>query len=95
MPPQTLARRVDILEHRVTALEEFPAHLEALRSQFSQLREEMVREFSAVRAETARQIQEANSDTQRLMRILHEDLISRLALLKDGATRPPKRTKRR
>src|SRR4029453_17485708 len=51
MPPQTLERRVERLEHRVTILRQLPARVEALAVQISQLRDEMHVEFSAVRNE--------------------------------------------
>ena len=49
MSPQTLVRRVEKLEERVTILEELPARIDDLTLQISQLREEMRGEFSAVR----------------------------------------------
>jgi hypothetical protein len=51
MPPQTLERRVERLERRVTILEQLPARVDGLAVQISQLREEMRAEFSAVRNE--------------------------------------------
>jgi hypothetical protein len=50
---QTLVRRVDNLEQRVTRLEELPHRVDALTLQISQLRGEMRGEFSAVREEMA------------------------------------------
>jgi len=51
MPPQTLDRRVERLEQRVTILEQLPDRVEALALQISQLRHEMHVEFSAIRSE--------------------------------------------
>lgn len=51
MQPQTIDRRVERLEQRVTILEELPSRVDALALQVSQLREEMHAEFSAVRGE--------------------------------------------
>jgi hypothetical protein len=46
-----LLKRVEILEHKVGALEELPARVDALSSQILHLRAEMREEFSAVRVE--------------------------------------------
>ncbi len=51
MAMQALITRVDSVEERVTRLEEFPARIDALTLQVSQLRDEMHVEFSAVRHE--------------------------------------------
>jgi phosphoglycerate-specific signal transduction histidine kinase len=51
MPSQTVVRRIENLEQRVTALEELPGRLDVLGEQILQLRSEMHGEFSALRAE--------------------------------------------
>jgi hypothetical protein len=51
MQPQSIVRRVERLEERVTSLEALPGRIDDLTLQVSQLREEMRGEFSAVRAE--------------------------------------------
>jgi archaellum component FlaC len=51
MPPQTLVKRVERLEERVTILERLPEHVDELASQLLQLRTEMRSELSAVRDE--------------------------------------------
>jgi predicted phage gp36 major capsid-like protein len=95
MAPQTLAARMDSLEARVTLLEQLPARVDALALQVSQLRDEMRSEFSAVRGE----IQAGDEETRRTLReeiragdervmeqarALHEDVVSRLALIQEG-----------
>jgi hypothetical protein len=70
MAPQSLARRVDTLEHRVEALEVLPERLAGLELQFVQFREEVRGEFSAVRAELRAEIQAGDEETRRLMRTL-------------------------
>jgi hypothetical protein len=87
MPPQTIGSRVESLEERVTRLEELPARIDDLTSQISQLRVEMRDGFSAVRTEMVEQ----GSSLATQMRILHEDVISRFALLQEGLTRAPRR----
>ena len=48
----------------MTALEQLPARMDAIESQFSQLREEMHAEFSAVREE----IRAGDEETRRVLR---------------------------
>ncbi len=72
----------------MTKLEELPARMDDLTLQVSQLRTEMRAEFSAMRAEIAEMA------TGSEMRALHEDVISRIALLQEGLT-PAKRKPRR
>lgn len=71
----------------MTRLEELPARIDDLTLQVSQLRTEMRAEFSAVRGEMAEQI--GGLATQ--MRVLHEDVIGRIALLQEGLSGAPKR----
>jgi len=98
MATQTLAARVDRLEQRVTLLEEMPARVDALTLQVSQLRVEMRGECSAVRdeiragdEETRRVLrEEIRAGDERVMgqvRVLHEELISRLALIQKNTQR--------
>jgi predicted phage gp36 major capsid-like protein len=79
----------------VTRLEELPARVDALTLQVSQLRDEMRSEFSAVRGEiqagdeeTRRTVrEEIRAGDERVMeqaRVLHEDVVSRLALIQEG-----------
>jgi predicted phage gp36 major capsid-like protein len=98
---QTLAKRVDNLEERVTRLEELPARVDALTLQVSQLRDEMRVEFSAVRdgiragdEETRRVLGDEIRGVMDHARALHEDVISRLALIQEsGAHRKRSGTK--
>ena len=46
-----LVARVEVLEEKMTALEELPARVSSLETQIVQLRTEMKGEFSAVRLE--------------------------------------------
>ena len=86
MPPQPLEFRVESLEQRVTQLEQLPGRIDDLTSQVSQLRTEMRGEFSAVRGEI--------HDVGIQMRVLHEDVVSRLALLQEGQSPRRKQTRR-
>ena len=98
MPPQTSASKVEDLEHRVTRLEELPARIDDLTSQVSQLRVEMRDEFSAVRTEMAAGFAAGEVKTDGLavqMRVLHEDVVARIALLHEERPKPPKRTRKK
>ena len=90
MPPQLVELRVKRLEERVTQLEQLPGRIDDLTLQVSQLRSEMRGEFSAVRGEIAEQGAASAARDEALgiqMRVLYEDLVSRLALLRDGSPR--------
>ena len=90
MAQPTQAERLQYLERKM-ADHEF---------QFSQFRDEVRVEFSALRAEmrqlaTRNEMQqliaETNDETRHLMRVLHEDVISRFAVLEErwnGRPRP-------
>jgi len=98
MRPQSLDARVERLETRVTALEELPGRVDALTLQVSQLREAMHVEFSAINSKVdgldhrlTGQIESVKVELGTLMRILHEEVISRLALLQEGRVRRSKR----
>ena len=77
MPPQTIESRVEKLEHHVTNLQQLPARIDALSAQISQLREDIGARFSATEERILAQV-----------RVLHEDVISRLALIQEGQPRP-------
>ena len=95
MPPETFVGRVESLESRVIVLEQLPEKLDALALQISQMRNEMRGEFSALRSE----IRTGDEETRRVLRdeiragdervmtqarVLHEDAISRIALIAEG-----------
>jgi archaellum component FlaC len=96
MPPQTIESRVERLEHRVTELESLPDLVTAVESQIVQLRSEMRDEFSAVRAEFAAVragIHAGDEETRRFMRVLHEEVIGRLAVIQEGQPSRGRRNK--
>ena len=73
----------------MTELEELPGRIDDLTSRVSQLLTEMSAESSAVRAEmraefSAVRAEIAERATGSEMRALHEDVISRIALLQEG-----------
>jgi hypothetical protein len=87
MADATLTGRVENLEKRVELLETLPAKvdiltekvdslqvgLNTLRVEFLQFRDETKQEFVRVHAD--------NEDTRRFMRVLHEEVLARFALL--------------
>ena len=52
----------------------------ALESQIVQLRRGMRDEFSAIRQE----VRAGDDETRTLMRVLHEDVINRISLIREG-----------
>ena len=84
MNEPTLNARVQILEETVNELAMLPTRIEALKLQLVQLREEMRGEFSAVRQE----IREGDEETRRYMRVLHEEVLARIATLAEGRHAP-------
>jgi hypothetical protein len=93
----------------VEALETLPARVAAMEWQIVQLRDEMRLEFSATREdlralrqemlglidETRTLIREGDEETRRHMRVLHEDVISRIAVIGEGLHRPARTGRRR
>ena len=96
--PMPLVRRIEILEGDVNALRQLPEQvsavatdLAALRADVTQFRGDVRAEFAAVRAKFAaelatvrEEIGAGDEETRRQMRVLHEELISRIALLGEG-----------
>ena len=87
MEPKTLVSRVVLLERQMKGLSGLPDRVAGLEM-FLQFRAEVKDEFSSLRQEmregweTLRQeIRAGDEETRRFMRVLHEDVISRIALL--------------
>ena|SRR6187200_581973 len=81
MPPETLANRVTLLEHKMQSLEGLPDRVASLEVKILQFRTEVRAEFSAVREELRAEIRAGDEETRRQMRVLHEEVIARFALL--------------
>jgi predicted nucleic acid-binding Zn-ribbon protein len=63
------------------------ARIGSLAEQFTQLRSEVSAEFSAVRTEFSRlrqEMKDGDEETRRYMRVLHEEVISRIRTLRRG-----------
>ena len=85
----------------MNTLEKLPERMTALASQIVQLRTELRDGFSAIRQEVragdgeTRQVlreemRAGEEETRTLMRVLHEDVVNRIALIGE-ARRPPKK----
>jgi hypothetical protein len=79
MAARSLRERVEILEQKVGDLQLLPARMDALELQILQLRGEMRDGFSA--------IDNRFDETNRHMRVLHEEVLNRIALLQEGRGR--------
>jgi hypothetical protein len=99
MPQQTLAQRVLRLEGEMTDLRELPWKVEGLTQQVLQLRTDLNAGFSALRtelqAEIRAEIRASEDETRRQMRVLHEDVISRIALLDEALNGRGRKSRRR
>jgi hypothetical protein len=93
MAARTLNERVEILEQKVGDLQLLPARMDALESQILQLRSEMGDGFSAIHKRLAEHdkrfdvIDQRFDETNRHMRVLHEEVLSRISLLQEGRPR--------
>ena len=76
MQRQTIERRVEMLEEHVMSLQQLPARMDALSVQISQLRDDLSTKISALMASDDRILAQ--------VRMLHEDVISRLTLIQEG-----------
>jgi hypothetical protein len=93
---QTLTNRVEVLERKLESLEKLPERMDLLELQCLQFREEVRAEFSATRAELRAEIRAGDEqtrtdlraeiragdeETRTYMRLLHEEMLARIALL--------------
>ena len=84
MARESLENRVAKLELQMRALSELPERVASLEAQFLKFRIEVREEFSSLRSEIRAEIRAGDEETRRFMRILHEDVISRIAVLGEG-----------
>ena len=96
MQERLVIERLQILERKVELLEALPARVTAVELQLVQLRGEMHVEFSAIRAEMATgldalrdqlrdEIRSGDTETRRYMRVLHEEVVARIATIQEGS----------
>src|SRR5215468_3973497 len=83
-----LPERVGALETQVTAVvTQFAEFRDEVRGEFSSVRAAMTSmraDMASMRDELRKEIREGDDETRRLMRVLHEDLVSRIALIDRG-----------
>jgi hypothetical protein len=79
-----LKDRVSILEQQMEGLRGLPDRVAAVEVQIVQLRVDMNVGFSALGKELRGEIKAGDEETRRLMRVLHEEVIARIALLGEG-----------
>ena len=91
MPSQTIESRVEKLEEHVTNLQELPGRIEALSVQISQLREDVSEQISTTERTLREDIVAGDERILAQVRVLHEDVVSRLALIQEGQPRPRRR----
>ena len=84
MSPPPLERRVAFLEEQVNALHELPGRVRAIEVQLIEVRREAVAMEERLRAD----IRSGDEETRHQMRVLHEEVISRIALLQEGMSPP-------
>ena len=69
-----------------------------MRDEFSAVRTDMAAGFAAVRGELGGRLDSLDAKTDGLgvqLRMLHGDVIARIALLHEGWPKPPKRTRKK
>jgi hypothetical protein len=81
MADKSLEERVSLVENELRGM---PERVTALDAEFQQFRVEVRDEFSATREQLQKEIREGDEETRRLMRMLHEDLVARIALIDRG-----------
>ena len=86
LPAKVTELGTQIAQLRSEMHAEFSAIRGEMQAEFSAVRGEMQAEFSAVRGE----IRDGDEETRRQMRVLHEDLVARIALLGQGRPRSGK-----
>jgi hypothetical protein len=93
---QTLTTRVENLERRMSAVELQILQLRTdMGEQFSairaELRAEIRAEGEAIRTELRKEIRDGDEETRRYIRVLHEEVLSRIAIIQEGLPRRRKR----
>ena len=77
-PPLPTEERLDLLDARMTALEQLPVRMDRLEIRMDRLEVQMV----GTREELVARL----DDTRREMRVLHEDALGRIAVIGEGLT---------
>ena len=91
MQERSIIERVEILKRKVELLEELPARVTAVELQLVQLRDEMRVESSSTREQLRAEIRAGDEETRRFMRVLHEEVIARIATIQEAGRSRRKR----
>ena len=100
MAARTLEDRVTALEGTVAGLQELPKQLASLQRDVTAFQRDVAARFEQVDARFERLeriVRDGDERNYSQMRMLHEDLVTRIALLgerRDGPDRRPRRPKR-
>jgi hypothetical protein len=92
---QPLDKRLDVVERKVESLETLPDRMTTLTSEFSELRSDFSHlrlEFSQLRVEMRGGFSAVHGridETRAQMRVLHEEVLARFALLDEHLGRKP------
>ena len=84
MEAKLLEDRVSILEQQMEGLRGLPDRVAAVEVQLVQLRADMTVGFSSLAKELRGEIKAGDEETRQLMRVLHEEVIARIASLGEG-----------
>jgi hypothetical protein len=87
MADDALTARVEKIERKMELLENLPDRVSAVELQIVHLRSEMQEQFSVVREELRTEIRAGDEETRRYMRMLHEEVLSRIATVQEGRPR--------
>ena len=100
LPARMSAVELQILQLRTEMGEQFSATRQDLRAEIkaegeavrTELRAEIKAEGEAIRTELRTELRAGGEETRRYMRVLHEEVLARIAGLQEG--RPPRRRQR-
>ena len=82
---ETLPARVAAVESQILQLrDEMRSEFSAVRREFDTLRIDLRAELQSTTASLRAEIREGDEETRRFMRVLHEDVIARLAALAEA-----------
>ena len=98
MSPESFSERLLTVEGQVSALQGVPKKVEELTVEVSQRRDETHAALSAIHAVLDAihiAIREGDEETRRQMRVLDDEVISRIAMLQEALGRPPRKARRK
>lgn len=79
--PNSLSRRIELLEEAMDRLVGLPDRIDALEGSLHALEKSLRDDMHALEVSLRQEIRSGDEETRRFMRILHEDLVGRIAVL--------------